>query len=534
MAEPNVMATHLQSLIRAKFCVLAIRSKEERRVEALLRGVADSLPDAETQTTFKVRYWSCTEGITEVDENGVLAAVDGEAKEPGDVLKHIGDTEERAIYVLRDFHPYLGSEYGTEAFVIRRHLRDLVRRLKGKQAPVARIIVLLSSVLELPAELESEIHVVEWPLPTQAELTAAITETIAGIKNDEIKAAAEKEDLPRIVRAAVGLTMEQTHGAIRRSLVEKKTIHADLISQEKKQAIGDDGVLEWLEPLPDGLSAIGGLDNLKAFALDRKMAFGLTAREYGLDPQKGIFLCGVPGTGKSYFARALAGEYGFFAVRLVVANLFGSLLGETEGKWRRARKRMRIMAPLLVLVDEVDKAGGCGDRDGGTSERFMGEFLTWLQEPTEPECPVYKLATCNNIETIALYRPELIRDGRWDERFFVDLPTRTERASVIDLHVKKRFRGTPIRNFELIDAKRVAAATNLFSPAELEAVVASAMFRGFRELRPTTTEDLLAEARGKVPLGKTAGPRIKALREWADGRAKFAGIRERDDDESVV
>lgn len=525
---PN-MATHLQVLIRAKVCVLAIRSKEERRIEALIRSVADSLPDPETQTTFRVRYWSCTQGVTELGDNGVMVEVDKDVVDADAILTHIAATEERVLFVLRDFHPYL-KDGADDVHRVRRRLRELIRLLKGKIPSVARAVILLSPVLEIPPELDGEIHVVEWPLPTREELDTLVVSAIKSVKDPQIKAAASKVDRARVVNAAVGLTMEQAHAAIAMSLVDKRTLDPALIADEKKNAIGDDGVLEWLEPLKGGLSEVGGLDVMKEFALERQEAFSPEAKAYGLDPQKGMLVFGVPGGGKTLFSRAVAGQYGFFAVRLVVANLFVSDLGGTEARWRMARKRMNILAPIVVLIDEGDKAGGSGgggERDGGTSERFMGEFLTWLQEPTDAERPVYKIMTMNNIEQVAVNRPELLRVGRWDAMFFVDLPTLAERAAVIEIHVKKRYRDTPQRNFDPIDAKRVAAATPLFSPAELEGVVARAMHRGYQDgRRPTATEDLLQVASEMQPLAKTADLRIANMRAWAKTRAVRASREE--------
>jgi hypothetical protein len=516
----NLMSRHLQTLLQARYTVLAIKSTEEFRIEAAIRRVAFSLQDEESGAPYTVRYWSCTKGVREFNDKGQEVDVAPDLTDPFEVLHWIGETEERMLVVLRDFHPYLKDGWdGVQK--IRRRLRELVRTLKRLKGPVARAIVLLSPVLEIPVELEGEIHVVKWPLPSQADLRYAVDERIKIIRDPELRNAAHAVDRGRIVRALVGLTMDQAQNAISRSLVERRTLDPRLLAEEQKLAVGDDGILEWLEPLPEGLGALGGHDRFKTFAIERQSAFSPEAREYGLDPQKGVFAFGPPGVGKTYACRALAGEWGFRAYRFSVASLFGQYVGQTEERLRIAKQKLLVLAPVVVLIDEIDKALGTGDRDGGTSERLKGELLTWLQEPTDLECPVYRLCTANNVEVLAETSPELMRDGRWDERFFFDLPTYDERATIVDIHVKRRHRETPRRNFEPIDAKRVAVATPLFSPAELEAVVSAAMFRGFRERRPTTTEDLLAVAGDKTPLAKTAEHRIKSLRKWAKGRAVF-------------
>lgn len=513
---PDPMAERLQVLIRSKYCLLAVISKEERRIEAIIRSVGQSLPDKDTNTPFAVRYWSCTQGVTQNDENGIETAVDANVLEPDEILTHIRDTAERCIYVLRDFHPYLAEGY-SDTIRVRRRLRELRRFLRGRKPAEARAVILLSPTLKIPAELEGELHLVEWPLPERKDLAVVLDETLKGIQDAKIKAAAEAVDRDRIINAAVGLTTEQAYTSLARSLVSRKTIDPQQIAEEKKALLGEDGVLEVLEPLPDGLAGVGGLDVLKAFIQERKMAFSPAARAYGLDPQKGVFIGGVPGAGKTYAFRGIAGEYGLFAVRFVVANLFGSLLGESEAKFRLAKKRLKILAPVAVLFDEIDKAIAGGDRDGGTADRIKGEFLTFLQEETDPEVPIYKVATANNLESIVMFSPELVRAGRWDKLFFIDLPLVEDREAVLKIHIAKRRHEKPA-NFGLIDTKRVAIAAVDFCGGELENVVSAAMFRGYLEARPTTTEDMLAVVATEKPLAKTARDRIDALRKFAKDR----------------
>lgn len=523
------MAGHLQTLIRAKYVLILIRAKEERRVEALIRAVADSLPDPETKQPYRVRYWSCTQGITTLDENGQEVVVDEDSRDPIGALEYVLRTEERALYVFRDLHPFLKVEHHADAHQVVRRLRDAARLLKRKKPTVARCLILLSPYLEVPKDLEADVFVIDWPLPTREELNVVVEETIKGIRDDQIRRAAAAVPREVIVEAALGLTTDQAYGAFARSLVQHKTLDAKAVIQEKRQIIAKTGVLEWVTPRPDaGIAMIGGWENFKQWAALERLAFSEAARAFRLDRPKGVLLYGIQGCGKSAMFEALAADWSLPAVRLVVARLFGSLLGETEEKFATVKETLRVIAPCLVFIDEIDKAmgGEGGELTGGTAGRLRGEFLTWLQE--ESESPVFRYATANNIEMLAEHSPELIREGRWDEQFFVDLPNPVEAEAILRIHVDRRRVSEPKPNFEAeLDYPTVAQAARLFSGAELEGVVKKAMRVAFAEgPRPVTTEDLLAAVKNTTPLATLAKRRISGLRQWAQNRgAQWVSFR---------
>lgn len=511
----NGMTKTLATLVRAKYPLIAVLSKEELRVERAIQAVANSL-----DPPFDVRTWSCTEGIRRV-----AGPVVSEDYDIAAALHTIDSTPTRALYILRDVHPYL------EDPVVRRRLRDLARRLKGTPPEAARTVILLSPTMTLPADLQAEIHVEEWPLPSRPELERVLMDTITSVKAGDVRRALDalsEADRDRIASAALGLTAEEAQNAFSRSLIERRSLDPTLILQEKKQIVARSGVLEWMDPLPGGLESVGGLENLKCWLIERREAFSPEARAYGLPVPKGVFLAGVQGCGKTLTAKAVADAWQLPLLRLNVGALFGSLVGESESRFRQAVQTVKTIAPCVLLMDEIDKAlgGSGGELDGGTSSRVRGEILTFLQERGSAE--VFIVAAANNVELLAMQSPELLRKGRWDELFFVDLPHPTEREAIFGVHLVRRgIAGTEKRS-RLLDVPRLAAQTEDFSGAEIEAVVVDAMFRAFADgRRPVLVEDLVAEAQRTVPLAKTAQERIRALREWGKVHARSASVEPR-------
>ena len=313
----NAMAEKLSILLRAKYSVLAIQSKEELRVERMVRRVCASTKDKASGQPFALRFWSCTQGITDAD--GELLQ---DAREPVEALRYVQATQERAIYVFRDVHHFLADP------VTQRALRDTARLLKTTPPAVARAVVLLSPVLALPEELEADVHMVEWPLPTREELALVLEQSIAGLP-DEIKAQVKGADAEKVVSAALGLTAEEAYSAFARSLVEMKALDPALIMQEKKQIVAKSGVLEWMEPLKGGFEDVGDLDEVKQWLDQRRTAYTPAAVAYGIPTPKGVFLAGISGCGKTEIAKAVAAVWELPLLRLNVGKLFGGLVGQS-------------------------------------------------------------------------------------------------------------------------------------------------------------------------------------------------------------
>ncbi len=511
-------ARELSILIKAKFTAIAITSKEERRVERLIRQVARSLavtlPDGTQLPEYKVVFWSCTQGFLDQegeqlhDERNFAAA-----------LEWMRGHRERVLFVMRDAHHYLS---GPENARPQRQLRDTAKFFKGTKPDEARVVILLSPVLEVPAELAGDVHTLEWPLPSRDELKAVLTETLKGVAS-AVKADMGQVDEEAVLTASVGLTAEDAYAAFARSIVAKRTLDPEMIAEQKKQLIAKSGALEILDPLAGGFANVAGLEVLKGDLDDFRLAYSDEGRAYGLHPPKGVFLFGAQGCGKSLIAQGLAGDWRVQCIRFSPAGLFGGLLGETEKNFREVRKILKVVGRAVVLVDEIEKAlGGGGEQDGNTTSRIRSELLTWLQSRDGSE--VFLVGTANDIESLTGSCPELIRKGRWDEMYFVSLPHEDERAEAFRVHMRKR-KGPAYPDPSKLDLKRLVALTDGFSGAEIEAVVERAMLSGFRHQRPVDLEDLTVQIRSTTPLSKTAGEKLEWMAKWARDRAKMASRR---------
>jgi ATP-dependent 26S proteasome regulatory subunit len=426
-------------------------------------------------------------------------------KDPLKALDHIAGAEGKGLFVLRDFHPFLDN-----AQVIRK-LRDLAHDLKKSQ----KSILFLSPVLKVPPELEKEVAVLDWDLPDRAEIDGIIGKLLGELPvGVDPGIAADPQGRERIVEAALGLTYIEAENVLAKSIVRCKTFDIGTILEEKKHIIRKSGILEYYETR-ESLDEIGGLETLKAWLQKRRGAFTQKARDFGLPLPKGILLIGVPGCGKSLTAKAVGAAWQMPLLRLDVGKIFGGLVGASEENIRKALKTAEAIAPAVLWLDEVEKGfsgtGSSNMSDGGTTSRVFGTFITWMQEKT---APVFVIATANDVRALP---PELMRKGRFDEIFFVDLPTRDERKTILDIHLKKKK-----RDGATLELPRVVEAMPEFSGAEIEQAVISALYDAFDAERDLTPEGLLQAAREIVPLAVTMKEGIDTMREWAKTRARPA------------
>ncbi|MEM6353300.1 MAG: AAA family ATPase, partial [Cyanobacteria bacterium P01_D01_bin.14] len=361
-------------------------------------------------------------------------------------------------------------------------------------------------------DLSELLTVTEFPLPDVDEIRAQVDQLLQATGSqlsDRVR-----DDL---VRSCQGLSMERIQRVLARGIATHGTFQAediDLILEEKRQSIRQTQILDFY-PAAEQISDIGGLDNLKDWLLKRGGAFSEQARQYGLPHPRGLLLVGIQGTGKSLTAKAISHHWHLPLLRLDVGRLFAGLVGESESRTRQMIQLAEALAPCVLWIDEIDKAfaGADGRGDSGTTSRVFGTFITWLSEKTSP---VFVVATANNIQALP---PEMLRRGRFDEIFFVGLPSQAEREAIFSVHLS-RLRP---HNLQAYDLSRLAYETPDFSGAEIEQTIVEAMHIGFSQNRDFTTDDILEAASQLVPLARTAQDQIEALQNWAaSGKARLA------------
>jgi len=491
----------VELLIRSRYPVIYMISWEEMRVRRFFKRLASALSK-------QLFFWSLSTGV---EKDGRIVE---DKRAPEEVLNFIEKSAENAIFVLKDFHPYLKEE---NAETIRR-LRDLTVRLKRSY----KTVIILSPLLRIPTELEKDINVIDFPLPTLEELTnlfKAMLRSVEGSRHVQISA--DSELIERAVKAALGLTESEAENVFAKAIVSSSRFDESdipLIIAEKKQIIRKTGLLEYYD-LSETIKNVGGLENLKIWLKERSYAFSERAREYGLPQPKGLLLLGVQGCGKSLISKAVANLWQLPLLRLDVGKMFNSFIGASEENMRRAIKIAESIAPVVLWLDEIEKGfsgiTGTGNADAGTTARVFATFLTWLQEKTSP---VFVVATANNIEHLP---PELLRKGRFDDIFFVDLPTYSEREEIFRIHLQKRGRAP-----EQFDLNILGKNSQGFSGAEIEQVIIDALYRAFPENRDITTEDIRKMISDTVPLSRTMAEEISGLRAWVRDRARPASKTE--------
>jgi SpoVK/Ycf46/Vps4 family AAA+-type ATPase len=448
--------------------------------------------------------WSASSGM---ESNGRTVEENKTAEASLDFIEKSSDN---AVFILKDFHPFLKEEM----VVVIRRLRDLSVRLKRSY----KTIIIISPILTIPPELEKEISVLDFPLPTLQEVADLLKTMIRSVEaSRKVAINATPDVMERAVKAALGLTENEAENVFAKALVSSASFDErdiPLIISEKKQIIRKTGLLEYFD-LSETIKNVGGLENLKKWLNERAYAFSERAREYGLPQPKGLLLLGVQGCGKSLVSKAVASLWQLPLLRLDVGQMFNSYIGASEANMRKAIKIAESIAPVVLWLDEVEKGfggvTGSGNSDAGTTARVFATFLTWLQEKTSP---VFVVATANNIDNLP---PELVRKGRFDDIFFVDLPSAVERKEIFLIHLRKRGRAP-----ERFDIESLAAATEGFSGAEIEQAVIDALYRAFPQNRDILTSDIEAVIKDTVPLSKTMSEDISRLRTWAKDRARPA------------
>ncbi|MGB3300774.1 MAG: AAA family ATPase [Phormidesmis sp.] len=483
----------LSLLVRSRYPLIYIPTREEERAESAIAQCAEEIGDRAVYTWDYVDGYQGNPNDSGFGRRNPLQALELIEKVPSSAA---------ALFVLRDYHRFLDD------IAISRKLRNLLKLLRSQP----KNIIILSAQLTVPDELSSIITVLEFPLPNASEIRTEV-ERLLGATGSSLS----PSDTDELVRSCQGLALERIRRVLARGIAAHGTFEPsdiDLILEEKQQTIRQTQILEFY-PASEKISDIGGLDNLKDWLLKRGGAFSERARQYGLPHPRGLMLAGIQGTGKSLTAKAIAHHWHLPLLRLDVGRLFGGLVGESESRTRQMIQLAEALAPCVLWIDEIDKAfAGFGSGgDSGTTSRVFGTFITWLAEKTSP---VFVVATANNIQSLP---PEMLRRGRFDEIFFVGLPSQEEREAIFSVHLA-RLRP---HNLAAYDLKRLAYETPDFSGAEIEQALIEAMHIGFSQNRDFTHQDILEAVSQIIPLARTAQPQIEALQAWAAaGKARLA------------
>jgi SpoVK/Ycf46/Vps4 family AAA+-type ATPase len=478
-------------LLRARYPIIYIPTREEERLETTIANTI--------KTDRAIYIWDFVDGYQGNPNDAGFGK-----RNPLQALEFIEKTPPNApaIFILRDYQRFLDD------IAISRKLRNLSRSLKSQP----KNIIIHSSQLTIPDDLSEHITVLEFALPSIADIQTVVEQVLTSLGKT-----LQPRDLDNLVQSCQGLSIERVRRVIGRAIAQHGDFRPediDLILEEKRQTIRQTQILDFY-PATETIADIGGLDNLKEWLLRRGGAFSERARQYGLPSPKGLLLVGIQGTGKSLSAKAIAHNWHLPLLRLDVGRLFGGVVGESESRTRQMIQLAEALAPCVLWIDEIDKAfaGVEGRGDSGTSSRVFGTFITWM---AEKKSPVFVVATANNIQALP---PELLRKGRFDEIFFVGLPSQEERKSIFAVHLS-RLRPHQLQGY---DIDRLAYETPDFSGAEIEQILVEAMHIGFSQNRDFTTDDILEAASQTVPLARTAQEQIQTLQQWAaSGKARLA------------
>jgi AAA+ superfamily predicted ATPase len=483
------------ALVHAGARALHIASFEWERVRGWCIGFARDLG-------LTLWVWSSSSGLTELGEDGSMRTEDETMGEPIAAMQHLRDSTAGGVLLLEDVHPFLTESHHQ----VPRFVREMLRQ-KGDGR---RLLVLSTPLPGLPIELQKEVPTVDLPLPGVDDL-ATVAREVAEAN------ALHYETTPQLLEAARGLTVMEARLAF--SLAAKRlgalgSGAISIVAREKERVIRQSQVLDYYEP-DAKMNDVGGLETLKTWLGRRGLAFGAGARDFGLDSPKGVLLLGVQGCGKSLVAKAVASAWEFPLLRLDMGKVFGGIVGQSEANVRTALQVAQALAPCVLWIDEIEKGvagmGSSDQTDGGTTARVVGTLLTWMQEKREP---VFVVATANRIDMLP---PELLRKGRFDELFFVDLPSASVRKDILRIHLEKK--GRAPKDYDL---DQLAALSVGLSGAEIEEAVREGLFEAFAERCELRTEHIATALRATFPLSRTMGEQIADLRRWAKVRARLA------------
>lgn len=492
--NPAAKRDELRLLINSRHPIITVETSEELRVEELLAQVA-----AELDVPFFV--WSVTSGLFRRGQDQPMY----ETEDPDKALASIAQIRGDAIFLLRDLARHLD-----EPRILRR-----LRELAASFREVRRSMVISSPVMKIPRELEDDVVAFHLALPDTNLLLRMVQLTIAQMgAQPRFRNELDAEGIRALAQSLAGLTLDEARRTLTKCLMERNKADARTcadVLEAKRTSLKQEGVMEYLKS-DSKFSDVAGLDRLKEWLRKRRGALSEEGRKFGLEPPKGILITGVQGCGKSLCAKAVAGEWGLQLARLDAGALYDKYIGESEKRLRKSLEIAEQLAPLVLWIDEIEKGfaatGASADVDAGLTQRILATLLTWLQDRTGG---VFLVATSNNISALP---PELLRKGRFDEIFFVDLPDVRARVELFSIHLVRR--GRDAAQFDL---EGVAADSEGFSGAEIEQVIVAGLYTAFSSNQQLSTEILLAEIKATLPLSVTRREAVAELRAWARERA---------------
>jgi ATP-dependent 26S proteasome regulatory subunit len=486
----------LTLFLKARYPIIYVNTIEEDRVEYIIRK------NIKTNLNRSIYSWDFVDGYTNNPNNEGFAK-----RNPLQALELVErlNAETPALFILKDFNRFLTD------LSISRKLRNISRILKLQP----KTIIIIGSDLTIPKELQDLLTVLQFQLPLENEISQELNRLVNSL-NIQIK----PQLFENLTRACQGLSLERIRRVLSKIIATYKTIDDNSITillSEKKQIISQTEILEYTS-VDEKITSLGGLDNLKDWLRKRKTAFGIQASNYGLPTPRGLLLVGIQGTGKSLTAKAIANEWQLPLLKLDVGKLFGGIVGESESRLRQMINVAETISPCILWIDEIDKAFSSTESkgDSGTSNRVLATFVSWLSEKKKP---VFVIATANNIDLLPL---EIIRKGRFDEIFFLDLPKKEEREEIFKIHIKE-FRPN---NWKLFDYNKLAELSESFSGAEIRQSIIEGMYHAFYEKREFTTDDISMALTELIPLAHLESNQMVKLQNWASsGRIRLASSK---------
>ncbi len=436
-------------------------------------------------------------------------------RDPNQALANMAAMTVNGVFIMKDLHRHMDDP------AIVRRLRDVAQKFSVNR----RTVVITAPEVTMPRELASLVEYLDIPLPGSQRLREIIEETFNRMSRSlTIKRRLDDAGLNAMAENLRGLTEDEAERALSQVLVSRYELSAETVTEvleKKRELLRRSGMLDSID-VTENMASLGGLENLKRWLAERRGSWQEEARDFGLEPPRGVIILGVQGCGKSLCARAIAGEWGLPLVKFDTAAIFDKYVGETEKRIQKVFSVAEGLAPCVLWIDELEKvfAGSAPDSasaDAGVSSRLLASFLTWMQER---KAPVFVAATCNNVGVLP---PELIRKGRFDELFFVDLPNCAERRSILQIQLQRRK-----RNPADFDLQALVQKTQGCSGAEIEAAIQAALYRSFSEKQPMTTQTLLQALANSIPLSTTRSEEITELRNWARQRAVSASVPDGD------